>query len=192
MWMCLLQAHERLQRSSLLQRARPGTHAHSLQCACLPACLRMRWPPANQDEVLAQLSDLASWKTSRLLSVDAASSHVVCHFDEGLVATLRQARQLAALGCAVRREVMAEVDNAAQFHRCAPCLSAERVPAGAGSAPVPAAFVRGPSACCKAACGPSAGCLGASLHVIGAPPAAAGTGWCCSAARTFTTASAPR
>jgi hypothetical protein len=37
-----------------------------------------------QDDVRSQLADMASWKSSRLMSFDAANSHVRCQFSEGL------------------------------------------------------------------------------------------------------------
>jgi hypothetical protein len=72
-----------------------------------------------QDGVRSQLADMASWKSSRLISFDAASSHVRCQFSEGLVGLLREVRQLQALGFGLRRELLAEVETAGKFYRCA-------------------------------------------------------------------------
>jgi dynein heavy chain 2 len=72
---------------------------------------------ALQDDVRSQLADMASWKSSRLMSFDAASSHVRCQFSEGLVGLLREVRQLQALGFGMRRELLAEVDTAGKFYR---------------------------------------------------------------------------
>lgn len=68
--------------------------------------------------MLSQLADAASWKSSRLMAVDAASSHVRCQFSEGLVGLLRDVRQLQALGFSMRRELLAEVETAGKFYRC--------------------------------------------------------------------------
>lgn len=65
----------------------------------------------------SQLQDMSSWKTSRLMTIDAANSHVKCHFSEALVGLLREVRQLQALGFTIRREVLAEVDTASKFYR---------------------------------------------------------------------------
>ncbi|WIA17572.1 hypothetical protein OEZ85_014399 [Tetradesmus obliquus] len=72
---------------------------------------------AKQEDVLSQLADAASWKSSRLMAVDAASSHVRCQFSEGLVGLLREVRQLQALGFSMRRELLAEVETAGKFYR---------------------------------------------------------------------------
>jgi dynein heavy chain 2 len=60
---------------------------------------------------------MASWKSSRLMSFDAASSHVRCQFSEGLVGLMREVRQLQALGFGMRRELLAEVETAGKFYR---------------------------------------------------------------------------
>lgn len=70
-----------------------------------------------QDEVQSQLADMASWKSSRLMSFDAASTHIRCHFSERLVGLLREVRQLQALGFSIRRDVLAEVETAGKFYR---------------------------------------------------------------------------
>eukprot|EP00878_Enallax_costatus_P024703 GHUV01026383.1.p1 GENE.GHUV01026383.1~~GHUV01026383.1.p1 ORF type:complete len:1576 (+),score=459.42 GHUV01026383.1:1611-6338(+) len=70
-----------------------------------------------QDDVQSQLQDMASWKTSRLMTFDAANSHIRCHFNEALVGLLKEVRQLQALGFNVRREVLQEVETAGKFYR---------------------------------------------------------------------------
>lgn len=76
-----------------------------------------------QHETLAQLHDMASWKTSRLMSFDAVSSHIRCHFNELLVDLMRDVRQLQGLGFRMRPELTAEVEVAARFHRCVMCVT---------------------------------------------------------------------
>jgi dynein heavy chain 2 len=70
-----------------------------------------------QDDTLSQLQDMASWKTSRLMSFDSVSSHIRCHFNELLVGLMREVRQLQGLGYRMRQELSAEVDVAARFYR---------------------------------------------------------------------------
>lgn len=60
---------------------------------------------------------MASWKTSRLMTFDAANSHIRCHFNEALVGLLREVRQLQALRFNVRREILQEVETAGKFYR---------------------------------------------------------------------------
>jgi dynein heavy chain 2 len=45
-----------------------------------------------QDAAAQALSEIASWKTSRLMTFDASSSHVRTHFSEDLVVLLREVR----------------------------------------------------------------------------------------------------
>jgi dynein heavy chain 2 len=77
---------------------------------CVGACV--------QEDTLAQLQDMASWKTSRLMSFDSVSSHIRCHFNELLVGLMREVRQLQGLGYRMKQELSAEVDTAAKFYRC--------------------------------------------------------------------------
>jgi dynein heavy chain 2 len=77
---------------------------------CVGACV--------QEDTLAQLQDMASWKTSRLMSFNSVSSHIRCHFNELLVGLMREVRQLQGLGYRMKQELSAEVDTAAKFYRC--------------------------------------------------------------------------
>lgn len=70
-----------------------------------------------QDDAQSQLQDMSSWKSSRLMTFDAANSHIRCHFNEALVGLLKEVRQLQALGYSVRREVLTEVETAGKFYR---------------------------------------------------------------------------
>jgi dynein heavy chain 2 len=60
---------------------------------------------------------MASWKTSRLMSFDAVSSHICCHFNEVLVGLMREVRQLQGLGYRMKQQLSNEVDIAARFYR---------------------------------------------------------------------------
>lgn len=71
-----------------------------------------------QEETLGQLQEMASWKTSRLISFDAVSSHIRCHFNELLVGLIREVRQLQALGYRLKPQLVTEVNTAATFYRC--------------------------------------------------------------------------
>lgn len=72
-----------------------------------------------QEDTLSQLQDMASWKTSRLMSFDAVSSHIHCHFNELLVGLMREVRQLQGMGYRMQQELSTEIDIAARFYRCA-------------------------------------------------------------------------
>jgi dynein heavy chain 2 len=62
---------------------------------------------------------MTSWKTSRLMSYDAVTSHIRCHFSEELVGLLREVRQLQALGFTIKRNVLVEAETAQKFYRYA-------------------------------------------------------------------------
>jgi hypothetical protein len=62
---------------------------------------------------------MASWTTRRLMSFDAVSSHIRCHFNELLVGLMREVRQLQGMGYRMQQELSSEVDIAARFYRCA-------------------------------------------------------------------------
>lgn len=64
-----------------------------------------------------QLHEMASWKTSRLMSFDAVSGHIRCHFNELLVGLMREVRQLQGLGYRMTPELTAEVQVASRFYR---------------------------------------------------------------------------
>ncbi|KAG1663699.1 hypothetical protein FOA52_013267 [Chlamydomonas sp. UWO 241] len=68
----------------------------------------------NTQECLEQMS---TWKSSRLMTFDARSSHVKTHFNEQVVSLLREVRQLQSLGLPIKRDVLVEVETAAKFYR---------------------------------------------------------------------------
>ncbi|GFR50179.1 hypothetical protein Agub_g12346, partial [Astrephomene gubernaculifera] len=72
---------------------------------------------AWQDWMSEELSDMASWKNSKLMTFDSQSSHVKTHFNDQLVLLLREVRQLQSLGFPVRKEILNEVEVANKFYR---------------------------------------------------------------------------
>ncbi|KAG2486208.1 hypothetical protein HYH03_015170 [Edaphochlamys debaryana] len=72
---------------------------------------------AWEDWMSDELSDMASWKNSKLMTFDSQNSHVKTHFNDQLVTLLREVRQLQSLGFGVRKEILSEVEIANKFYR---------------------------------------------------------------------------
>jgi hypothetical protein len=53
----------------------------------------------SQDDVHSSLTDMASWKSSRLMTFDSSNLHVKTHFNDHLVVLLREVREPLHLGC---------------------------------------------------------------------------------------------
>lgn len=161
----------------------------------LPACFVCT---TMQDDTLSQLQDMASWKTSRLMSFDAASSHIRCHFNELLVGLMREVRQLQGLGYRMKPELSAEVDTAAKFYRCAGALRAGCL---IGLMQSPWTWRQLACCCFAGRTNPNVQAramarlppwVGENPKHTGMPLVAAGTAWCCSSVRTSTTTSQQR
>ncbi|KAJ9505745.1 hypothetical protein QJQ45_029246, partial [Haematococcus lacustris] len=71
------------------------------------------WEAATQES----LSDMGTWKNSRLMTFDSQNLHVKTHFNDQLVVLLREVRQLQSLGFPIRKEIMYEVETANKFYR---------------------------------------------------------------------------
>lgn len=67
--------------------------------------------------MVEELSGMASWKNSKLMTFDSANAHVKTHFNDQLVTLLREVRQLQGLGFAIRKDVLNEVEVANKFYR---------------------------------------------------------------------------
>nr|BBC28429.1 cytoplasmic dynein 1b heavy chain [Yamagishiella unicocca] len=64
-----------------------------------------------------ELSEMANWKNSKLMTFDSQNSHVKTHFNDQLVLLLREVRQLQSLGFGVRKDILNEVEIANKFYR---------------------------------------------------------------------------
>jgi hypothetical protein len=74
---------------------------------------------ATQDALSAQLSDVARWRSSQLMTVDVSSRHVRMYFSDTLMKMLQEVRQVQALGFSCTSEVLREVKTASSFLRWA-------------------------------------------------------------------------
>nr|ADI46936.1 DHC1bm [Volvox carteri f. nagariensis] len=72
---------------------------------------------AWEDWISQKLSEMATWKNSKLMSFDSQNSHVKTHFNDQLVLLLREVRQLQSLGFGVKKEILNEVEIANKFYR---------------------------------------------------------------------------
>ncbi len=72
---------------------------------------------AWEERMKEELDDMATWKNSKLMTFDAANSHVKTHFNDQLVLLLREVRQLQSLGFGIRRDILNEVEVANKFYR---------------------------------------------------------------------------
>jgi hypothetical protein len=71
----------------------------------------------SQDALSAQLSDVARWRSSQLMTVDVSSRHVRMYFSDTLMKMLQEVRQVQALGFSCSSEVLREVKTASSFLR---------------------------------------------------------------------------
>lgn len=81
---------------------------------------------SSQDTTQDQLSDMASWKNSKLMTFDSQNAHVKTHFNDQLVVLLREVRQLQSLGFPIKRDVLIEVETANKFYRSVNLLRFEQ------------------------------------------------------------------
>ena len=70
-----------------------------------------------QEALADQLSEMASWQGSRLMTFDVATRHVKTQFNDTLVVLLREVQQLQAMGYSCRGELQKQVDVASGFYR---------------------------------------------------------------------------
>jgi len=68
-------------------------------------------------ETQEQLSSMAAWKNSKLMTFDSQNHHVKTHFNDQLVVLLREVRQLQSLGFSIKRNILNEVETANRFYR---------------------------------------------------------------------------